>query len=419
MKTTRILVLLTALLFLGNSQCNCLLAVLYVYDVYQEIFTPPSDSSQLVADQVCAAPQNAQQSTMQQIYDAGNKAFGTHFTPSQNFNSNQSGCPDTTNSPQQPNSNAAIPKPNTQQFLALHSDPKAATPATAAYLPRLLLNLPFPARASAGDSPSYTCDTFQRDILQVNHDNAAVNRISTCPLAAVATIPVVTRPLQIAISPDGSSALVTSFDNAISFIDLSSNRVTFTLSTGAGIYPNGIAITPDGTKAYVTNFLPQAASLVEYDLTTNRQILSMPTPAYPQSAFLSPDGSQLFVTFPYGNQVWIVDTLTNSLAFTIQVQGPRSVVFNSKGTNAYISSTDNPDLSVSPGKVQQFDTATFQIEKAYNVGVGPADMVILYGDQYVVVNNFEGQSISRIDTISGAIETITVKGRPNGLVIVR
>jgi YVTN family beta-propeller protein len=230
---------------------------------------------------------------------------------------------------------------------------------------------------------------------------------------------VVTRPLQIAITPDGLTALVTSFDNAINFIDLTSNKVTFTLFTGGNIFPNGIAITPDGTTAYVTNFAPAGASIVEYDLTARQQIFSISAPAYPQNAVLSPDGAQLFVTFPYENQVWIIDTLTNTLAFTIQIRAPRGIAFNSKGTKAYIASTDIPDGSESPGTVQEFDTNTFQVTNTYKVGVGPNDVAVLYSDQFVVVNNYEGQSISKIDTVSGTVTTTPMKGMVSSLSIVK
>ena len=255
-------------------------------------------------------------------------------------------------------------------------------------------------------------------MIQVNHDNALVNRIATCPFAAVAKIPVAPNPLQIAITPDGTTALVTSYYNAVNFINLATNQVTFTLST-PGIFPNGIAITPDGQNFYITNFLPSGASLLEYNLSTHQQVFSMPAPTYPQNVVLSPDGAQLFVTFPYANQVWILDTLTNTLVYTISVQAPRGIAFNSKGTKAYIASTDNPDLSVNPGTVKEFDTTTFQVTNTYNVGVGPNDVAVLYFDQFVVVNNYEGQSISKINLVTGAVQTTPVHGKPSGISIVQ
>jgi YVTN family beta-propeller protein len=341
------------------------------------------------------------------------------------FNAADWSCPDTTGSPLWMKSQAAVPEvvttppaapeplPGAPQFR-----PRATGAGTVGYLPQALLNLPFPALGSANPQPFPACSSSQPNVIQVNHDNASVNRISTCPFALVATIPVARNPLQIEITPDGTTALVTSYYNAVNFINLATNQVIFTLST-PGIYPNGIAITPDGQNFYITNFLPTGASLLEYNLTTHQQIFSMPAPTYPQNLILSPDGAQLFVTFPYANQVWVLDTLTNTLVFTIPVQAPRGIAFNSKGTKAYIASTDNPDLSVKPGTVKEFDTTTFQVTNTYNVDVGPNDVAVLYFDQFVMTTNYEGQSVSRINLLTGTVQTFPAGGQLSGLAIVQ
>jgi DNA-binding beta-propeller fold protein YncE len=331
-------------------------------------------------------------------------------------------CPDTTGSPVWNKSEATVPVTQPVTPVQPPGDmlrrPRATSPGTVGYLPQALLNLPFPALGSANPQPLAACSSSQPNVIQVNHYSATVNRISTCPLAAVATIPVAANPLQIEITPDGATALVTSYNNAVNFINLATNQVTFTLST-PGIFPNGIAITPDGQNFYITNFLPTGASLLEYNLTTHQQIFSMPAPTYPQNLFLSPDGAQLFVTFPYANQVWVLDTLTNTLVYTLSIQAPRGIAFNSKGTKAYIASTDNPDLSVNPGTVKEFDTGTFQVTNTYNVGVGPNDIAVLYFDQFVMTTNYEGQSISRINLMTGTVQTVAVGGQLSGLAIVQ
>jgi YVTN family beta-propeller protein len=331
-------------------------------------------------------------------------------------------CPDTTGSPVWNKSVAMVPETQPATPVQPVNDmlrrPRATGTGTVGYLQQAFLNLPFSAQGSANPQPFPACSSSQPDVIQVNHDNASVNRISTCPFALVATIPVASNPLQIEVTPDGTTALVTSYNNAVNFINLATNQVTFTLST-PGIYPNGIAITPDGQNVYITNFLPSGASLLEYSLTTHQQIFSMPAPTYPQNLFLSPDGAQLFVTFPYANQVWVLDTQTNTLVYTLSIQAPRGIAFNSKGTKAYIASTDNPDLSVSPGTVKEFDTGTFQVTNTYTVDVGPNDIAVMYFDQFVMTTNYEGQSISRINLLTGSVQTFPGGGQLSGLAIVQ
>lgn len=336
------------------------------------------------------------------------------------FDPTQWSCPDTSNSPIWVGSGKPVystngPKTNSVRGRAGRA---ALGPGLAAYLPALLLDLPFPALRAGTEATDLNCDPSQPDVLQVNHDRSTVNRISTCPFRAVATIPVASRPLQIAITPDGTTALVTSFDNVVNFINLGSNQVTFSLRTG-NINPDGIVITPDGAFAYITNFVPGSdASIAKIDLTSRSIVQMLPARSgYPQNVFLSPDGEQLYVTYPFGNLVQIIDTLTNSETTALSVPSPRGIGFNSKGTKAYIASASSTDGA--SGTVEVLNTNTFQVETMYKVGLGPNDVAVLYGDQFVVTSNYEGKSISKIDTVGGNVQTTPLNGQISGLSIVR
>ena len=287
---------------------------------------------------------------------------------------------------------------------------RAVPGTTTAYIPKQVLDLPFLPLPYLSSPGSTTCDSSSPDVLQVNHDNALVTRVSTCPFAIKKAIPVVSRPLQIAITPDGQMALVTSFDNAINFIDLSSNTVVFTLMTSFN--PHGIAITSDGSTAYVSSFDDAFPLIATIDIAARRVTRTITTSAYPQSVFLTPDDTQLYIVFPFGNTMTIMDTLTGVIGNAFSINTPRAVAFNSIGTKAFIT-------SAYPGTVLQLDTETFQIEKTYTVGNGPTEIAVLYGDAIVVVMNYEGQSTSRIDLRSGLVTTLALGGPPVGLSIVR
>ncbi len=280
------------------------------------------------------------------------------------------------------------------------------SPSSVAYLPPQVLPLPFMAiRSSSDPAPSNACDArTSPDLLRVNHPNGLVDRISTCPFATVAHIPVVSRPLQIAITPDGRTALVTSFDNAVNFIDLASNKVTFTLKTDFTVNPDGIAITPDGARAYITSFNPDNSVVLVIDIASHTVIATIPVTSYPQGIFMTPDGTQAYVTFPLGGAVYIIDTLTNTVANTLGIQAPYGVAFNSTGSRAYITS------NTAGGQVQVLETTRYQITQTYQVGLGPIDVAVTYGDRYVVVNNHDGNSISIIDTYNDKITTKATPG---------
>lgn len=273
-----------------------------------------------------------------------------------------------------------------------------------AYLPQRLRDLPFtpPAPASAPTN----CDSTFPDVLHPVHTLAVVTRYSSCPFQVTATIPVATRPLQVAITPDGTYALVTSFDNAVNFINLSTNKVTYTLMTDQSINPNGLAISNDGTRAYITSFVPDLPQVVVIDISNlngPKIIANIPLPTnliYPQGATLSPDNSQLWITSPLATAVGIIDTQTNTLATTLSIPESVDVAFNNIGTMAYITSQNS-----SPGTVYAVNADTYQVVNHYTVGATPTDIQMSYGNQFLVVNNSGDGSVSVIDLVQNQVKT--------------
>ena len=289
--------------------------------------------------------------------------------------------------------------------------PRAAS-GSVAYLPPFLRALPFVPSLPA---PPDACDSSFPDVFQTIHTQSKVTRISTCPFRVVTTIPVVSRPLQVAVTPDGSTALVTSFDNAVSFIDLSTNKVVFTLRTDQEVNPHGLAIAPDGKRAYITSFNPFNPVVQVIDLTTRTVTATFRTNMqYPQGATLTPDGAQLWITGPLDSVVEVYDTLSNTLAARINAGVTTDVAFNSTGTRAFITSQVNQ-----PGTVVVVDTATFLVLKTYTVGRGPTDIAMAYGDQSLVVNNDLDGSISVIDLIDNKVFTTKLGAAVSGISFVK
>ncbi|HEY4361495.1 MAG TPA: YncE family protein [Bryobacteraceae bacterium] len=292
------------------------------------------------------------------------------------------------------------------------AQPRAAGNNTVGYLPQLFRDLPF---LPAGMLAPAACDPSFPDIFQTVHTNAQVTRISTCPFQIKARIPVVSRPLQIAITPDGATALVTSFDNAVNFIDLATNKVTTTLITSDSVNPNGLAISPDGTKAYITSFDPDDPVVQVIDMATRKIVATFSTTLqYPQGATLSPDGSQLWITGPLDIGVDVFDTLTNTLTMQLNLPFTTDVAFNSTGTTAYVTSGVN-----GKGTVYAIDTATLQTKATYTVGGGPADIRMLFGDTLLVVNNSLDGSESVIRLSTGAVSTVKLGSAVSGIAVVK
>ena len=327
-----------------------------------------------------------------------------------NFNPSDYDCSHDSSSPSYRGSEASAPFPQgAPGGPSGTSSKKDVTGAGIAYIPQQWRLLPFVPDVPPSSTPP-TCSSSYPDVFQTDQTMAMVTRFSTCPFQFKTTIPVVAAPLQVAVSPDGSTAIVTSFNNAVSFINLSANQVTSTLMTDPSVNPHGLAISPDGTRLYITSFNPDNSVVLEIDMATHKILATIPTITYPQGAILSPDGSQLWITSPYAGAVDVIDTLTFTDITRLNISFAYDVAFNSTGTRAYITSQ-----AVSPGQVFAVDTGSYQTIKTYTVGTGPTDISISYGDQFLVVNNNNDVTISVIDLVKGTQSTTSVGASPSGI----
>ena len=224
-------------------------------------------------------------------------------------------------------------------------------------------------------------------------------------------------PLQVAVTPNGSLALVTSFGSlsgnggAVTLINLSTNKITNTIMMPGGVTPNGLAISPDSTTAYIGNFTNPGQSIVVLDIASQKITATIPNVVqYPSGLTLTPDGSQLWVASPLGSEVDVIDTLTQTEIFRLNISASTDIAFNSTGTMAYITSA-----STTPGQVIAVDTATFQVETTYTVGNTPSDIQMSYGDRFLVVNNENDVVIHVIDLVEGTVKSVTVSSNARGI----
>jgi DNA-binding beta-propeller fold protein YncE len=338
--------------------------------------------------------------------------------PSPNFNPNDYDCSHDSSSPQYKGSQSPLPL-GTPSGPNGSARPHAAGSPTASYLPQQWRNLPFTPDVPPPGTPP-VCQSTYPDVIRTNHNEDSVSRISTCPFALKKTIPVFANPLQVAETPDGSTALVTSFGSldgsggAVTFINLSSNQVTSTVTMPFGVTPNGLAISPDGTTAYIGNFKNPGQSILVMNIASQTVTASIPNVApYPSGLTLTPDGSELWVTSPLGRETDVIDTLSQTIVFRLNIPSATDIAFNSTGTTAYVTS----DLTI-PGQVIAVNTATLQILNTYTVGNTPADITMSYGDKFLVVNNSADNTISLIDLVQNAVKTTNVGGVPSGIAFV-
>ena len=115
--------------------------------------------------------------------------------------------------------------------------------------------------------------------------------------SVVATIPGLSNPRGIALSPDGSKAYAVNkraVPATVSVIGTSTDSVVATVALG-GTYPIGVAITPDGTRAYVTVGQNQSTFVAVVDTTTNAVSTTVLVGVAPTLIAINPMGTLVYV----------------------------------------------------------------------------------------------------------------------------
>ena len=246
-------------------------------------------------------------------------------------------------------------------------------------------------------------------MLAIDHLGGQVNRLNMCSGAAVTSISVPSNPLQVRVTPDGSQAIVTSYDNAISFIDTTTNAVTV-LPTDPNTFPSGLAISPDGSYALVTNYLDVAPALLVVDVASKSITSTISLDQiFPQSVYLNPDATLAWVTYPWVNEVEVIDILTGNVNTAFSVLTPYDVAFNATGTTAYIAS--------GTGSILFVDTHTYAVTATLAAGGGACDLTLTPDGRILTVNNYLDGTITVIDTVTMASQTYPVSGAPRGTVL--
>jgi YVTN family beta-propeller protein len=250
-----------------------------------------------------------------------------------------------------------------------------------------------------------------------------VSVIDTNTKAVIATLPVGVQPMGIAMTPDGVSAYVANQgSNSLSIIDTAQRTVIdipYTCLGTPDCKPTDIAISPDGTFALVTNF-----SFFRSDSNSVTQVLipglsSSPfLPLYP--TFYKPTSVAFSSTGQYaithaGGQIYAADPgfvfLSPDFDF-VAGQDLSDVAFSPDGAFAYVTDSEDPSrgpavevIGTSTGKL----VARIPIDCPERVAVTP-DGAFLYVTSCT-------DTVSIIDTSSRSTLTVSLGDPALGIAV--
>jgi len=238
-------------------------------------------------------------------------------------------------------------------------------------------------------------------------------------------------PHEVAVSPDGKTAVVCNYGdrtpgNSLSVIDLKKQAVTKTIDLGENHRPHGIvylsggnsvvvtteqsqkllivnliegkittgidtgaqishmvAITPDEKRAFVSNI--GSASVTVIDLGKRERLKEIKTGEGAEGLDISPDGKECWVSNRSGDSVSVIDTGTLEIDAELPCKSfPIRVKFTPDGKHALVSNASTGDVAV-------FDTRRRELIKRISMNetaAGDADQRLFsnqFGDSPVPV----------------------------------
>src|ERR1700730_1839405 len=148
-------------------------------------------------------------------------------------------------------------------------------------------------------------------------------------------------------STHGPQAFVTNYgSNSVSIIDLTSNVVVGTVTTGAN--PGDVAASRTLHRAYVVNDGGNDVSVI--DTVTDTIVTTIAVGRFPYSIAIDPSGTTAFVGQLYGTgHIYVLDLTTNSVRAVINLPVndiPSGMAFDPKRQLAYVGDNYHDNLLV-------------------------------------------------------------------------
>jgi len=229
---------------------------------------------------------------------------------------------------------------------------------------------------------------------------AAINTTTLNPSdynPAETLVPVGFMPEALAATPDGSQVWVidsgpqttTSPLWDVEVIDTASDTVTGRLQLVGD--PTDVAFSPDGQEAYVTT----SGGLSIYQVSSERQVGFVPGLGSPKSVAVAPNGSAVYVTETDANELATINTANDRVVRTTPVgQEPWQSVVSSDGSTVYVANPDSDSVSV-------VNAGSGKVENTYTLPGNPDTLGLTPdGSQLWVAGNDSGV-LTVVDTATG------------------
>jgi len=259
-----------------------------------------------------------------------------------------------------------------------------------------------------GDAPwrvAISPDGTKAVVTNVLSGNATIIDLETRGL--LATLPIADRVAEVAITSDSRWAVVCGMEsNAVMIVDLDACSVVAVVPTG--LRPGVVCITPDDTRAYVGNLADNTVSAVDLKGALSAKVAEIPCGIvgvlwWACGVFsdieMSPAGDHLLVAASFSNQVDVIDVATNRVVSSIEVgEFPIQIAFNGDGSRAVVTNLADHSYSVIDVK-----GASSSLVGTFATGEAPLRLSYNPVRDLIGVGNCVAQTVSNVDPETGGI----------------
>ncbi len=236
--------------------------------------------------------------------------------------------------------------------------------------------------------------------------------------AVVASIPIGDYGTAVAVRSDGARAYVTLRTNRVLAIDTASRTVVATITTGG--QPGGLALTPDGARGYVMDMTAQ--NVFALDTRSDTLLAKIPVgiiarPIMTPSVAVAPDGRHAYLAYATSrdDHVLIVDTATNQIVRDQFLPiHPAGVAVSPDGSMVYVAGCE---LVCVDGALLTLDAVTASLASTLPLGAAPSGLVLSPDGRRAYIANGRDASVAIVDLASHGVGTVSVSPQPLGIAL--
>jgi YVTN family beta-propeller protein len=257
-----------------------------------------------------------------------------------------------------------------------------------------------------GNGPDLMIGTGSETSWVANSVTGTVQRIDASGQTAGRPITVPPDPIDLTLTPDGSSLLVLSYGDGHHSGELTSvNTRTSKVSTplGVGPAPSNLTVSAAGDFAYIADY--QTNSITVVDIVNWKVKGRIALPCGPTDLALTPEGAQLYAACADDSAILAILLPDDTLQAIIPAPGVRSLVMPQEGTNLLI---------IADGGLEIVDSTINKITKVVPETGNLVDAVVSSDGGTILAVDNSGAALVMINPTTLATEkSLAVGTRPD------